>query len=431
MSVNVVWFKRDLRVRDHLPLALASARGTCLCLYVYEPELLESPEFDASHLVFINQALSALDRSLQALGGRLTTRVGRMPQVLDDLHCSVQIKALWSHQETGNAITYARDRRVSRWARSHSIPWRQHPQDGVVRMLPSRDAWANLWSAAMHRPEAPPPRQIQSPTAIDHGAILAPTDLGLPPNQKTEAQRGGEPSAHAILHSFLDHRGVLIIEGGGSVSDDAQRIVMGAIIIQTLRYIRSRPKPEPPVILVLDEATNANLIGASGYEVRAVAETQKMGLALHTLVQSLNFPSTEITDGMLTNCLRHEWFFAANEAIVRKAASDLGSKEYEAGIRSLKPGQRYVKDRDRVFREYVPLLEDPWGFPGLARKKAQRALEEIKKRPEYRTPHLLPGQFVEQEDDRSKRQTGIDDDRQRTINPPSPSPEPNNPNLGI
>lgn len=223
------------------------------------------------------------------------------------------------------------------------------------------------------------------------------------------------------LASFLDGRGILIIEGGGSVSDDAQRTVMGAVIIQTLRYIRSRPKPYPPVILVLDEATNANLIGASGYEVRAVAETQKMGLSLHTLVQSLNFPSTDITEGMLTNCLRHEWFFAANEAVVRKAAADLGSKDYEAGIRSLKPGERYVKDRDRVFREYVPLLRDPWGFPGLAKKKAQHALEEIKTRPEYRSPQLISGMsFPNPKSERPLRSNEL-----------PPRSEEENPNLGI
>jgi hypothetical protein len=50
-----------------------------------------------------------------------------------------------------------------------------------------------------------------------------------------------------------------------------------------------------------------------------------------------------------------------------------------------------VKERDRVFHEYVPLLEDPWGYEGLARKKAQRALEQVKRRPEYVTPYQTLG----------------------------------------
>lgn len=35
--MQVVWFKRDLRVHDHAPLAQAAARGAVLPLYVVEP----------------------------------------------------------------------------------------------------------------------------------------------------------------------------------------------------------------------------------------------------------------------------------------------------------------------------------------------------------------------------------------------------------
>ncbi len=208
MPVQVVWFKRDLRVRDHYPLSRASRRGPCVCLYAYEPEVYGAEDFDPSHLVFINQSLAGLDRSLRGLGGRLTTRVGRMPDVLDDLHRAVGVEALWSHQETGGAITYARDRRVLRWARSRGIPWHEFGQDGVTRRLPTRDAWAGLWSATMARPEAPEPTRLRPTPGVDPGAILGPDALGLPPSTKAEAQRGGEAAAHAILGSFLAGRGI-------------------------------------------------------------------------------------------------------------------------------------------------------------------------------------------------------------------------------
>ncbi|MEM8913473.1 MAG: deoxyribodipyrimidine photo-lyase, partial [Planctomycetota bacterium] len=63
--MQVVWFKRDLRVDDHWPLTKAASAGRCLWLYVYEPELIRSEEFDASHLQFINQSLQELDRRLR------------------------------------------------------------------------------------------------------------------------------------------------------------------------------------------------------------------------------------------------------------------------------------------------------------------------------------------------------------------------------
>jgi hypothetical protein len=148
-------------------------------------------------------------------------------------------------------------------------------------------------------------------------------------------------------------------------------------------HLRALAWGYPRVLLVLDEATNANLVGAAGHEVRALAECQKMGLDIHVLVQSLNFPSAYITDGVLTNCTRHEWFYAANAAVARKAAEDLGDPELEDVIRRLKLGQRYVKERDLVFHNDVPKLPNPWIYPQLAERKVQRAIAEIRRRPEY------------------------------------------------
>jgi hypothetical protein len=184
------------------------------------------------------------------------------------------------------------------------------------------------------------------------------------------------------LASFLDGCGLLLVEGG-AVSQLVLQTILGSIILQTIHYVRTRPRPTPRVLLVLDEATNANLVGAAGHEVCALAECQKMGLDIHVLVQSLNFPNCHITDGVLTNCIRHEWMYAANAAMARKAADDLGNSDYEGRIRTLRVGQRFIKERDRVWFEEVPSLPNPWGFPQLAAKKTQRAIEEIRQRPEY------------------------------------------------
>jgi len=70
-AVQLVWFKRDLRVEDHRPLTEAARRGPVVCLYVYELELHGSVEFTAAHLVFLNESLRSLDGSLRKLGGSL------------------------------------------------------------------------------------------------------------------------------------------------------------------------------------------------------------------------------------------------------------------------------------------------------------------------------------------------------------------------
>ncbi len=175
------------------------------------------------------------------------------------------------------------------------------------------------------------------------------------------------------LPRFLLDRGILIVEGGshGNLSIDAMQTMMGAIILKVSNIARNRWKAYPRILLVLDEATNAYLIGS--YETRAMAELQKCGLDFRVLVQNLNFPTTAITSDVLTNCVRHEWFFVASSDLQRKAVSDLGDQELRSGMISLKTGERFVKDRTRVYREYVTPLPDLWTYSGLGRARQGRA----------------------------------------------------------
>ena len=205
--MQVVWFKRDLRVEDHAPLSKAVKQGRCLCLYVYEPELINSDDFDTSHLDFINESLGELRDRLARIGGRLSLRVGSMPKVLDELHRDHGIDALWSHEETGNKITFDRDRRVAKWAKQNGIPWREIPQNGVVRRLRSRDGWSKQREVFMRRPVAIAPEAIDAPSDVAVGSIKSPGDLGLPPTSKTELQVGGESAGQQILSAFISDRG--------------------------------------------------------------------------------------------------------------------------------------------------------------------------------------------------------------------------------
>ncbi len=206
--MQVVWYKRDLRLRDHAPLAAAAQAGPVLCLYVYEPELLQSEEFDQAHFDFIEECLAELDANLRRHGAWLTTRTGRMPDVLDALHAHTPIHALHSHEETGNQITYDRDRRVGAWARQQQVPWHEYPQTGVIRRLKTRDGWAARWARRMREAQAPLPARLTPVTGIDVAARPAASALGVKAVQRPERMRGGEAQAHEVLETFLDHRGV-------------------------------------------------------------------------------------------------------------------------------------------------------------------------------------------------------------------------------
>ncbi len=252
--LQLVWLKRDLRIRDHRPLAEAAARGPVLCLYVYEPELLRSDELESSHFAFINECLADLDAELQRRGGRLVTRVGRVPEVFEEFRRNPGIAGLWSHRETGNRITYDRDLRVKAWAEQHNIPWTEVPQDGVIRRLKSRDGWAGRWARRMDEPITEPPARIQ-PAEVAPGPIRSLAELGLPPSSKPGAQRGGETIARETLDSFLFTRGVSYrkemsspVEGWDGCSRLSPYLAWGAIsmrqVHQALQQRREQIKAD-------------------------------------------------------------------------------------------------------------------------------------------------------------------------------------------
>ena len=70
--MQVVWFKRDLRVQDNAALARAAERGDVLPLYIVEPELWQQPDMSARHWAFIAETLTELQDDL----GRLTLAAG-------------------------------------------------------------------------------------------------------------------------------------------------------------------------------------------------------------------------------------------------------------------------------------------------------------------------------------------------------------------
>lgn len=206
MTYRVVWFKRDLRVWDHAPLAEAARLGPVLCLYVLEPALWRQPDAARQHLGFVQESLKDLQADLKRLGGRLQLAVGDAVAMLERLHQQSPFLELLSHEETGNAASYERDRRVKQWCADRALPWREFRQFGVVRGLRERRHWVRQWEQLMHAEQAPVP-------ALQAAAVARFTDpwpghdaLGLDAHDPPERQRGGRAQGLEVLQSFLNER---------------------------------------------------------------------------------------------------------------------------------------------------------------------------------------------------------------------------------
>lgn len=204
--VQLVWFKRDLRTADHAPLADAARAGPVLPLYIVEPGLWREPDAAGRHWTFIRDSLVQLDTALRGLGQALVVRTGEAVEVLAGLIDRVGVGAVWSHQETGNAWTFDRDRRVAAFLRAHGIAWHELRQNGVIRGLRDRHGWARRWERFMAQPVRPPPEFLRGVPGLDPGVI--PTrPPGLAADPAVALQPGGRREGLATLESFLAERG--------------------------------------------------------------------------------------------------------------------------------------------------------------------------------------------------------------------------------
>jgi hypothetical protein len=196
------------------------------------------------------------------------------------------------------------------------------------------------------------------------------------------------------LGAFLQDCGKLVVERGDE-NEDVARTIMGGIILLVTDHCESRATPWPPVRIYLDECTNARTAG--NFEERKAGETRKYGLSWYFMCQYPNFPNGP--DGFFANCQRKETYRVGHYELARKLASmyvaglpageETRANRIDAmttSLMTLKPGWRWVTDRNGPCQEYVPMLESGWpDWPGLREAKLHERLCEIYARPEYRT----------------------------------------------
>ena len=102
MAVNIVWFKRDLRLTDHAALQLASQLPEpTLLVYLIEPSLLRNPHYRGRHWQFIGQSLEDLQHAVQVTGHRIAVLEGDAVEVFGEVHRRLGVKRLLSYEETG------------------------------------------------------------------------------------------------------------------------------------------------------------------------------------------------------------------------------------------------------------------------------------------------------------------------------------------
>lgn len=206
MTTSLVWFKRDLRVHDHAPLATAAQRGPVIALYIVEPFLWARADYSGRQYAFLLDCLKSLDQSLTQRGIHLTVRTGEACEVLARLLDEHPFTHIEAHEETGVEASWQRDRSVARWAADRGIAFTEHQQHGVLRPMGSRNGWAQRWDRFMTQSVCAVPETLDGPQLIRQ-APPDPARLGLKDDPCRFRQTGGRKAAITDLESFLTTRG--------------------------------------------------------------------------------------------------------------------------------------------------------------------------------------------------------------------------------
>ena len=206
-EIQVVWFKRDLRVGDHAPLTLAAAAGPVIPIYIVEADYWALPDSSSRHWNFVRDCLFDLNDALQARGTPLILRVGGAINVLEALRQQFGTFTLWSHEETGNAWTYRRDLDVLAWARENGIVWHELPSHGVVRRLSNRDRWSKIRDSRLSETIVDPPQTLVPVIGVGFDPVPGTQDRLFGPDFLAKGQDGGTRQGQQVLASFLKERG--------------------------------------------------------------------------------------------------------------------------------------------------------------------------------------------------------------------------------
>jgi deoxyribodipyrimidine photo-lyase len=179
-----------------------------LILYVFEPTLMQLPDYDIRHARFVWQSLQDLQKQLNGQVKILILK-GEVTDILQAVSIEQPIHALYSHMETGNALSYVRDKAVARWCRQKGINWKQWSDRGIVRGLQHRDNWPKQWYGFMHEEQVSINMTTirPSPQPAFSNTVHAFTDLYPGQSDKNSMmQPGGTSKGIQYLNSFLSLR---------------------------------------------------------------------------------------------------------------------------------------------------------------------------------------------------------------------------------
>jgi len=214
-GTGIVWFRRDLRIRDHPALRAALDRHERIVpVFCFDDRLLHGRHESGPRTQFLLECLAELDSELGDLGSGLAVRHGKPEMELVEAGRDVDAEAIHFTREVG-PFGRERGKLCRETFEAAGIEAVDHPGLFAVDELREIRTQQNkpytvfspfhrTWLDVERRDVLEAPREMPPlPTKLTKGRLPSLESLGLE-QEVVEPARGGESVARKTLDRFLD-----------------------------------------------------------------------------------------------------------------------------------------------------------------------------------------------------------------------------------
>ncbi len=207
MSTAIWWVRRDLRLTDNQALTAALAQAEQIVpVFIFDPDLLNSPYVGSKRLAFLQGGLRALDAELQDRGSRLIVRRDNPIEVLTELLSTSGADAIFA-EEDFSPFARRRDKAVAQDLPLTLVGGQTvRPPSAVLKSdnspytvyTPYSKTWKSL-SLPEKKDLHPAPTKISTPAELASEAI--PSE---PPLPDSVPFKPGEAEAQRRFNAFVE-----------------------------------------------------------------------------------------------------------------------------------------------------------------------------------------------------------------------------------
>lgn len=149
-KINIIWFKRDLRVTDHEPIFLSSQDNyPTIAIYIFEPSVMNFGDYSNFHQYWVQESLKNLKKNLNNLNINLYIFYWEVLDILRQIFDNYDIN-IFAHEETGNRLTFERDLNVMKRCKHNNIYIKECINSWIIRRLKNRNDWHKIRKERMN-----------------------------------------------------------------------------------------------------------------------------------------------------------------------------------------------------------------------------------------------------------------------------------------